>query len=570
MLQRSVDAPGRPLSQLPVLGDATPVRSFVTAPPPPTARPALPVVPAGDGVVQRAVGSTTDRPTSTGAGSSVADGAAPVTTSGDAHDGPGPAATAAPVAEVAHTGSSTSGAPSLPDAPERAPLLADAPALEVPGEVTSVTDGDAPTVSRLATGSAAPDGPAAPRRLGLGAPLPTPPGPVVQRSPEAGPGRLGLGAPLTRPPQQRVPDPPDAGPVVQMLSASGPDARPAAIGPSTGDPVASGPTGPDAAESLVVQQMSTGMLPAVEPTPDLEHATPPSAPEAPPSAPDPASPGPSASVEPAPWWPAAPERSAPLLGDHPIATALPAAPAAPAVQRSAVDEVVPIHWGEPLDGPGASAPGPQQGHPAGSGWQQGHPAGTPATTAGGAGAGAGPGAPATGQASVQRARAGTDPGSAAIRAGVAHRASDGSVVFAAPTDGPPTGGPPTDGPGATVQRFGLPSMPKLPTVPSLPSMPSLPSVPSMPSLPSGLPNMPSGLPNMPSGLPNMPNMPSLPNLPSGLPSLPNIPGLPSGLPSLPGLPSPSGIPDLSSIPATVDQLGDGASSMADPSGHPAQ
>ncbi len=85
MLQRSVDAPGRPLSQLPVLADATPVRSFVTAPPPPTARPALPVVPVGDGVVQRAVGSMTDRPTSTGAGSSVADGAAPVTTSGDAH-----------------------------------------------------------------------------------------------------------------------------------------------------------------------------------------------------------------------------------------------------------------------------------------------------------------------------------------------------------------------------------------------------------------------------------------------------------------------------------------------------
>jgi len=68
MLQRSVDAPGRPLSQLPVLGDATPVQSFVTAPPPPTARPALPVVPVADGVVQRAVGATTDRPTSTGAG----------------------------------------------------------------------------------------------------------------------------------------------------------------------------------------------------------------------------------------------------------------------------------------------------------------------------------------------------------------------------------------------------------------------------------------------------------------------------------------------------------------------
>ncbi len=231
MLQRSVDAPGRPLSQLPVLVDATPVRSFVTAPPPPTARPALPVVPAGDGVVQRAVGSMTDRPTSTGAGSSVADGAAPVTTSGDAHDGPGPAgtpaaATAASAAEVAHTGSSPSGTPSLPDAPERAPLLADAPVLEVPGEVTSVTDAEAPTVSRLATGPVAPAGPAAPRRLGLGAPLPTPPGPVVQRSPEAGPRRLGLGAPLTRPPQQRVPDPPDTGPVVQMLPAGGPDNPP--------------------------------------------------------------------------------------------------------------------------------------------------------------------------------------------------------------------------------------------------------------------------------------------------------------------------------------------------------
>ena len=237
MLQRSVDAPGRPLSQLPVVTDATPVRSFVTAPPPPTARPALPVVPVGDGVVQRAVGSMTDPPTSTGAGSSVADGAAPVTTSGD---GPGPAATtAASVAQVADTGSFPSATPNLPDAPERAPLLADAPVLEVPGEVTSVTDG-APTVSRLATGSVAPDGPAAPRRLGLGAPLPTPPGPVVQRSPEAGPRRLGLGAPLTRPPQQRVPDPPDAGPVVQMLPASGPDARPAAIGPSTGDAPASG------------------------------------------------------------------------------------------------------------------------------------------------------------------------------------------------------------------------------------------------------------------------------------------------------------------------------------------
>lgn len=129
MLQRSVDALGRLLSRLPVLADTTPVRSFVTAPPPPTARPALPVVPVGDGVVQRAVGSTTDRPTSSVAGIVCC------RRCGIRVDVRRRARPGCRVVDVARAGSFPSGTPSLPDAPDRAPLLADAPpALEVPGE----------------------------------------------------------------------------------------------------------------------------------------------------------------------------------------------------------------------------------------------------------------------------------------------------------------------------------------------------------------------------------------------------------------------------------------------------
>ncbi len=253
MLQRSVDAPGRPFPQLPVVADPAPVRSFVTAPPPPTARPALPVVPVGDGVVQRAVGSMPERSTSTSAGSSTVDGAAHVTTSGDA---------AGPVSDSA---TSPAGVESplrssrrVPPRPRRRACRTPRsvrrswptrrcsrfPARSPPWSTTCPTTWRRPSAGSP-RGPSRQDGPVAPRRLGLGAPLPAQPGPVVQRSPEAGPRRLGLGAPLTRPPQPRVPDPPDAGPVVQMLPAGGPDTRPAAIGPSTGD-LASGSPGPAA------------------------------------------------------------------------------------------------------------------------------------------------------------------------------------------------------------------------------------------------------------------------------------------------------------------------------------
>ena len=415
---------------------------------------------------------------------------------------------------------------------------------EVPGEVTSVAD-VLPTVSRLAVGSE----------------------PVVQPMSASAssnqPRRLGLGAPLTRPPEP-VPTRPDvssAGPVVQMLPVGGPtpEARPAEI-PAAGPE----PTSPEPASSDAVQVAQAVDLPTVEPIPsalpaDVSEVGPEPSNEL--AAEAPADPDPGFS------WPAAPDHGTPLLGDRPIATAMPSA-ATPAVQRSAVDEVVPVRWGDPTEpghagpgpgGPSGSSPpagrtgtGPQQGHPAAVQRSVGAPSATPAGSTAGTAAGA----------AVQRAVAsgsGGDPGSVAVHAGLAQRAADGSVVFH----------PPSDGPAASLQRFGLPSMPKMPSVPSLPSMPAMPSLPSVPSLPSmpSLPNLPSGLPNMP-GMPS--GLPSLPNLPSGLPALPNMPGLPSGLPSmpnlpsglpsLPGMPSMPGIPDLPSMPGAVDEIRDRAGS----------
>ena len=349
-----------------------------------------------------------------------------------------------------------------------------------------------------------------------------------------------------------------------MLPVGGPapEARPAGIPAAGPEPASIEPASSDA-----VQVAPAADLPTVEPVPsalpaDVPEVGPESSNELAAEAP----------VDPDPGfsWPAAPDHGSPLLGDRPIATAMPTA-ATPAVQRSAVDEVVPVRWGDPPEtghagpgprGPSGSSPhvgqsdtGPQQGHSAAVQRSVGAPSATPAGSTAGAAAGA----------PVQRAVAsgsGGDPGSVAVHAGLAQRAADGSVVFH----------PPSDGPAASLQRFGLPSMPKMPSVPSLPSMPSMPSLPSVPSLPSmpTLPNMPSGLPNMPgmpSGLPSLPNLPpglpalpNMPGLPSGLPSLPNVPGIPSGLPSLPGMPSMPGVPDLPSMPGAVDEIRDRAGS----------
>ena len=552
VLQRSAGSAGRALPQLPVVPDRPAVHSFVTAPPPPTARPDLPIVSGGPevgegaGVVQRAFAPAP----------SAAPAVNTATAASAASDGPVPVVADLGIAVPELPGpepveSSTSDTASLPEAPERAPLLADAPAREVPGEATSVADA-APTVSRLAAGS----------------------GPVVQ-PPSAPPRRLGLGAPLTRPPEQ-VPPPPDvssAGPVVQMLSADGPvpAARPAEI-PAAGD--ASMSSGSAISESPA-GDVGAQIVPAVDlPTDEQVPSSPPAeASEVGPesisgfAAEPPADPGSGSS------WPAAPDHGTPLLGDRPIATAMPEA-ATPAVQRSAADEVVPVRWGDPTGagdvarragpgtGPGGHAgPGPgspsgssQQGGHTGTGRQQGHHAAvqrsvgaTTTTTPAGSTTGT------TAGALVQRSvgsGAGGDPGSVAVNAGIAQRAADGSVVFH----------PPSDGPAATpVQRFGLPSLPKMPTVPSLPSMPSLPNVPSLPSMPSlpscrrgRLPSLPDAEPAVGAGpavgpavvaehavgpavVPNLPSgLPSLPSMPSGLPSLPN---LPSGLPSLPNMPS---------------------------------
>jgi hypothetical protein len=553
VLQRSAGTTERALLQLRVVPDRPAVHSFVTAPAPPTARPDLPIVAgrpevdAGDGGVQRAFAPA---PAAATPAVPAVPAVSTPTTASAVSDGPGPVGAEPAVPGLPGPGpveSSTFDTASPPEAPERAPLLADDPVREVPGEVTSVADDVMPTVSRLAAGSV---------------PVAQPPSASASSTQ---PRRLGLGAPLTRPPEQ-VPTRPDvsgAAPVVQMLPVGGPtpEARPAEI------PAA----GPEPASSDAVQSAPAADLSTAEPMPS---ALPADAPEV---GPEPSSEFAAevpADSEPGISWPAAPDHGTPLLGDRPIATAMPTA-TTPAVQLSAADEVVPVRLGDPTE-PGHAGPGPRSpsgssphagrtgtGHRAAVQRSVGAP--TPAGSTAGTAAGA----------SVQRAAgsgAGSDPGSVAVHAGLAQRAADGSVVFH----------PPSDGPAASLQRFGLPSIPKMPSVPSLPSMPSMPSLPSMPGVPS-LPSMPS-LPNLPSGLPNMPGMPSglpsLPNLPSGLPSLPNVPGMPSGLPSmpnlpsglpslpgipsglpsLPGIPSMPGIPDLPSMPGAVDEIRDRAGS----------
>jgi hypothetical protein len=395
--------------------------------------------------------------------------------------------------------------PTFPDTPGRAPLLADVPA--TPASTTA--DITLPTVSRLAA-----PGPIAPAPS---SPAPSSPAPSSAAAPPAVPRRLGLGAPLSRLPE-RLPAPPEA--VVQRST-------PTAASPAAGPPGTSAAVTPTATGPADVQSSSVGAAagpgPAAAPVAEQpapvvsEPAVEPWASESP--APEPPAPEPSVSELPevsAAWAPPAPEYATPLLGDRPIATVLPTTEA-PAVQRSAVDDAVPIRWAEP-DAIDVAAP------PSGAGWSQG--TGVPGTAVPGTAVpGTAPGLPpqgppAAGPSSrgpvsgssvapaVQRAVAGADAGSVAVRAGVAQRAADGSVVFHPPSDAAP----------APVQRLGLPSMPSLPSMPGLPSVPSLPSgMPSMPGLPSGLPSMPG----LPSGLPSMPS------LPAGLPSMPDLPGLPS-------------------------------------------
>ena len=275
------------------------------------------------------------------------------------------------------------------------------------------------------------------------------------------------------------------------------------------------------AELPVVQQTSTGMPPAVEPTLDLEPATPP--------------PrlfrgsGLRARRRPDRRSPPSPAR-----GGRPSRSAARRCSATTPSRPRCL--LLPPHrrcsgrwwtrWSRsagasPADGPGA-APGRQQGPPCRRRMAAGPPCRRPPPQAAPA--------PVPGRRRPVRRPCSGHPapgwtrGARRSARGSPTARADGSVVFSAPTDGPPT-----DGPAATVQRFGLPSMPKLPSVPSLPSMPSLPSVPSMPSLPSGLPS----LPNLPIGLPSCRTCrgpavaaehavgPAVAAEHAGLPSLPN-------------------------------------------------
>ena len=191
---------GQALPQLPVVPEQVVARSFVMAPPPPTARPALPVV-AGSSAgeyLQRSAATSPGAPATSASAS-----ATPTTAAldagrtapglvGGAPDaaGPSPVAGAASARPDAGASGLMSTAAAPPNPPGRAPLLADVPPAPqlTSGASTEPIDGPStPTVSRLAAG-------------------PTP-----------APRRLGLGAPLTRPPHRPSGSPGETGPVVQML-----------------------------------------------------------------------------------------------------------------------------------------------------------------------------------------------------------------------------------------------------------------------------------------------------------------------------------------------------------------
>ena len=545
---------GRALPQLPVVPEQVVARSFVTAPLPPTARPALPVV-AGS-----SAGEYLQRSAVTSPAPSVSSSATPTTAALDAgHTAPGlvggapDAAGPSPDGPVAGATSASPGvgasgltptASAPPDPPGRAPLLADAsptPQLTSGASIDPIDAPSTPTISRLAAG-------------------PTP-----------APRRLGLGAPLTRPPHRPPGSPGEAGPVVQMLPA-GPAGSvdvpgPVGAAPSPGvEPAGSDIRPPDVPGSSA-EHGAAAHVDAGAPTPDL----PPAVPE--PVTPEPVTRESTTDADSAgTWWPAAPEHATPLLGDRPITTAL-SPSVTPAVQRSAADDIVPIRWGDP------GSPGP-----AGitAGWPCCSRTGSRATLLQSSGAPA----PRTPAPPLPRRRAHVlRPLPPRARAGTrARRPSRRASRSAQPTGRWCSIRPRTHAGPVSLQRFGLPSLPKMPSPDavaavhaehavacrSMPSLPSLPSLPSVPSLPSGLPSLPSGMPALPSGLPSLPSLPaglpSLPSLPSGLPSVPGLPSLPSGLPSLgnlpSGLPAMPSLPDLPSIPS-ADQISDRAESTFD-------
>ena len=298
---------GQALPQLPVVPEQVVARSFVMAPPPPTARPALPVV-AGSSAGEYLQRSAATSPGATATSASAS--ATPTTAAldagrtapglvGGAPDaaGPSPVAGAASARPDAGASGLMSTAAAPPNPPGRAPLLADVPPAPqlTSGASTEPIDGPStPTVSRLAAG-------------------PTP-----------APRRLGLGAPLTRPPHRPSGSPGETGPVVQMLptgpagpvDVSGPvGAAPSpSVEPAGSDiPTAADVPGSSAEYGAVahVEASTSDFLPAVPESVTPEPATR-----------EPAEPG----AEPAgSWWPAAPEHGNPAAGrssDHDRAAAL--------------------------------------------------------------------------------------------------------------------------------------------------------------------------------------------------------------------------------------------------------
>ena len=443
---------GRSLPQLPVVPDRAVTHSFVTAPPQPSARAALPVV----ADLQRSVGSTVGVsstaavPTATpDLGTRSAD-ALPVTVlpSGsavDVHTNAG----AGPVVGTPASPTTDPAASVDPVPTGSAPLLADAPpALQVASDAP-----DMPTVSR-STGAA----------------------PASRH--------LGLGAPLARPPRSAVPEPGVAAPVVQTF-----------------------PAGPTAGSADVPARAAA---PAPAPAPEPATAPKPTTPHS--AAPQPAADVETLPEPEPPSYPEVPEHGVPLLGERPLAPVLPPVDTQ-AVQRSAVAEVVPIRWDPPA---GASGSAHSPAAPAPAAIQRSAAAPASPTHVAGRRAGPDPGTTAVQAGIAHRDADGSvvfhppvdGPAPVALqRFGLPSVPKLPSLPSAPSLPSLPSL---PAVPSLPSLPSGLPSLPSLPTgLPSLPSVPSLPSLPNLPSLPSGLPSIPS-LPGLPSGLPSMPNLPDLP------------------------------------------------------------
>ena len=332
-----------------VRGATPPPTSAAMAPPAPSALAAVPVVqrvtavpgPVPPPVARVSDTSTPDLPVLRLAAASPASAPPAATTPGVVAD----RATDAPLLGDAPTPMdpavdppAASAAPDLPLAVPEQPAQSLPTQWPPPGLVVQPDNGGDAVVQRIV---AAPEPPK--RKLGLGAPLNLPP------APETAPLPLQRKTTTLQPTPASQPTPapqPEPSPRPPAASAASPDAGPLPLATPPKAPVADAPQGPDAAPSPSAETVPPPMTPAPEPADPVVQRTV-AKPDESPEEQDVLSP---------PEYVAAPETTAPLLGDSPIA--LPPADARAADHHGVPDSHIALPLAVPGGGLNGGTPGP--------------------------------------------------------------------------------------------------------------------------------------------------------------------------------------------------------------------